>query len=379
MARSNHSAPNAATAMPSSPSHVAPARWRTAAHGAARVQHPGSRSTGPEFSRRSVMFRHLWMSIQYEPSHESTRPHAQPGLSTRPRCSRRLRLVECRAARGRDAWRRAVAGGGWCRFRQDPDAGRPRGAAGAGRRRPAPAAADDVLAPRRSRAGTPRRPPAAAGSGAAQQQPTTATALVRHLPQRGRKAAARTCRQPGPGRGLQRHRPRRRPGAAGPGANPTRSARQRAPFSAGADLPRHPFTHPQQRTTPGRGADRALSVVRRTRSRSAAPVCRLHRGQAGAARARLRRPAAVLASGGARKHDRAGDGHALRPCPGRRIPGHQPAAGRHPARTQAARTRRHGGGRRRAVDLRLSCRRSRQHARLSATFHTTGRGADARA
>ena len=42
---------------------------------------------------------------------------------------------------------------------------------------------------------------------------------------------------------------------------------------------------------------------------------------------------------------------ALRPCAGRRIPGHQPAAGGDPARAEARRPRRHGGRRRRAVDL----------------------------
>ena len=54
----------------------------------------------------------------------------------------------------------------------------------------------------------------------------------------------------------------------------------------------------------------------------------------------------------------------LRPCPGRRVPGHQPAAGRDRARAQAGRPRPHRRRRRRAVDLFLSRRRSAQHPRL---------------
>ncbi len=58
-------------------------------------------------------------------------------------------------------------------------------------------------------------------------------------------------------------------------------------------------------------------------------------------------------------------GAALRPRAGRRIPGHQPAAGDDPPVAEAGRPRPDGGRRRRAVDLRLPRRRGAQHPRLS--------------
>ena len=56
----------------------------------------------------------------------------------------------------------------------------------------------------------------------------------------------------------------------------------------------------------------------------------------------------------------------LRSSAGRRIPGHQPAAGRDRAGAAARRARAHGGRRRRAVDLFVSRRDGAQHSRLSA-------------
>ena len=82
------------------------------------------------------------------------------------------------------------------------------------------------------------------------------------------------------------------------------------------------------------------------------------------ARPRLRRPAALLgrddAGAGARRRDR----RPVRPCPRRRVPGHQPAAGGDPARAEAGRQRPDRGRRRRPVDLRLPRRGGAQHPRL---------------
>ena len=68
-----------------------------------------------------------------------------------------------------------------------------------------------------------------------------------------------------------------------------------------------------------------------------------------------------------RRHRRA-----LRPRAGRRVPGHQPAAGRHPARPQARRPRPDRGGRRRAVDLLVPRRRAAQHPRLPGAVRAAG-------
>ena len=87
----------------------------------------------------------------------------------------------------------------------------------------------------------------------------------------------------------------------------------------------------QQPRAAGAGAGARLPVVRRMGGRAEAPVRRLRRGQAAAARARLRRPAAVLGRDGGRAGARGADRRALRPRAGRRVPGHQPAAGRDPA------------------------------------------------
>ena len=105
-----------------------------------------------------------------------------------------------------------------------------------------------------------------------------------------------------------------------------------AALSAEGHLPVDLLARGQHLRAAGRGAEARLPLVRRMGGRTQAAVRRLRRGQAAAARARLRRPAAVLG----RDDGRAGAGRAgrraLRPRAGRRIPGHQPAAGGHPAR-----------------------------------------------
>ena len=98
---------------------------------------------------------------------------------------------------------------------------------------------------------------------------------------------------------------------------------------------------------------------------SCATVRGLCRGQAAPERARLRRPAALLGadderSGARRRHRRP-----LRPCAGRRVSGHQPAAVLDPAGAEARRPRPHRGRRRCAVDLLVPRRDGAQHPRLS--------------
>ena len=80
--------------------------------------------------------------------------------------------------------------------------------------------------------------------------------------------------------------------------------------------------------------------------------------------ARLRRPAALLARDDERGPHRQVGGPALRPHPGRRVPGHQQAAGRHPARAAAGRAGRHGGRRRCAGYLLVPRRGRGEHPRL---------------
>ena len=72
-------------------------------------------------------------------------------------------------------------------------------------------------------------------------------------------------------------------------------------------------------------------------------------------------------------------GLGLRPRAGRRVPGHQPAAGRDPRRAEARRPRRHRGRRRRAGDLRLPRRGGAQHPRLPRPVRAPGADRHARA
>ena len=106
---------------------------------------------------------------------------------------------------------------------------------------------------------------------------------------------------------------------------------------------------------------------------------RLRCGKAIAAGARFRRPASLLGRHDGHRRARRRSGTALRPCARRRIPGHQSAAGVHRAEAEAGRTRRHGGGRRRAGDLWLPRSDGAQHPRFSRPVHATREGDHARA
>ncbi len=111
------------------------------------------------------------------------------------------------------------------------------------------------------------------------------------------------------------------------------------------------------------------SVVRAVGRGHRQAAARLRRAQVAVQRARLRRPAALLARDDERGPHRQARGRALRPRAGRRIPGHEPAAGRHPARAQARRAGRHGGRRRRPGHLLVPRRRGREHPRLPGSLH----------
>ena len=64
----------------------------------------------------------------------------------------------------------------------------------------------------------------------------------------------------------------------------------------------------------------------------------------------------------------------VRPCAGRRVPGHQPAAGGDPSGAEARRPGRDGGGGRRAGDLRVPGGGGAQHPRLSRRVSSRRRG-----
>ena len=147
----------------------------------------------------------------------------------------------------------------------------------------------------------------------------------------------------------------------------------REPVSRQGHLPRHLLPRRERRGAAGARAGRALPLVRRVGGGAQAPVRRLRPRQAGAERPGLRRPAARLGAGdGGRRASPRMSAVALGPRAGRRVPGHQPAAGAHPAGAEARRARADGGRRRRAVDLRLPRGVGAQHPRLSRRLLAAG-------
>ena len=186
------------------------------------------------------------------------------------------------------------------RFRQDQYAGAPGGAADPERRRSAAHPAADVFAPRRQRDDAPRRQRAAPGDGLAQQPGADQPAVGRHLPQHRRAPAARVRRPHRPGRIVHHPRPRRFRRPDGHGAPRDRPDPDRQALSAEGHLPVDLFAGGQQPRAAGAGAAEHFPVVQRMGSRAEDPVRRLRRRQAGAERARLRRPAAVLVRDGGR-------------------------------------------------------------------------------
>ena len=239
-----------------------------------------------------------WMPVQLRArahANDASPRHAAP----RGASYRGVRRFERRAALGRRAWHRERRRWPAARHRrrrlgQDDDAGVARGAARARRRRSATPAAADLLAPRGAGNGAPRRTPAAPRAGLGVDDGATRVALGRYLPRHRRAAAARTCAADRPARRLHdpRSRRRRRPDGLGPaGARP---GGVKATLPAEGHLPRDLFARRQQPDAAGRRAAPALPLVRALRRGAEGPVSRLCRGQAAAACARLRRPAALL-------------------------------------------------------------------------------------
>ncbi len=136
-------------------------------------------------------------------------------------------------------------------------------------------------------------------------------------------------------------------------------------FPAQGHLPRHLLASRQHAAAAAAHARNGLSVVPRVGGAAHGALPRLRRGQARTAGARLRRPAALLARDDARRRARGRTRRALRPRARRRIPGHERAAGGHPAAAEAGRGGAHRRRRRRAGDLLVPCRDGRQHPRLS--------------
>ena len=214
------------------------------------------------------------------------------------------------------------------RDREDPDAGsspglphRPRGVA-----RPDPAG--DVQSARRR--GDAQEARSAGGSRAGQAD------SGRDLSCRGPPASASPSGIPRPGGGIQRHRSERRPG---PDATDPPGGDRRTRLS-GTRRPPPPIPAPGHARVDllpggelpgqsGRGPAPALSVGPGPGDGHQQCVLGLHGPKAQPPVARLRRPPALLAGGGRGRRSGKSARRGLRPRARRRVPGHQPAAGRH--------------------------------------------------
>ena len=115
---------------------------------------------------------------------------------------------------------------------------------------------------------------------------------------------------------------------------------------------------------------RPLSVVPRRSRGDPRHLPRLHRAQAPSARPRLRRPSPVLEGARDVARHRTAARRDVRSRPGRRVPGHERAAGRHPRGDAAARrsAEPHGRRRRRPGDLRVPRRHREEHPRVPRTL-----------
>ena len=226
----------------------------------------------------------------------------------------------------------------------------------AGTRRPARARpAADVQPPRRPRDARARRAPGRSS----RRRP----GLGRHVP-RGRQSVAphpRSHARPVPR--LHRARSKRRRRRDEPAARGARVRHARAAVPAQGDARADPLPGGQRRREARCGDRASLPVVHRGDRRHPRDLPRLRRTQARATDVGLRRPAAVLEGARRLAADRSAGRRDVRPHPGRRVPGHERAAGRHPRVDAAHRhaAQPHGGRRRRAGDLRVPRRDRAQH------------------
>ena len=150
-------------------------------------------------------------------------------------------------------------------------------------------------------------------------------------------------------------------------------------FPDQGDVPFDLFARRERRGAARAGARQGVSLVRELGGGTEAAVRRLCGGKAAPERARLRRPAALLGAHAGRAGFRGRDRRALRSCAGRRVSGHEPAAGDDPARAEARRTRPDRGRRRRAVDLFVPRRDGAQHPGFPRPFRPAGAHRHARA
>ncbi len=223
--------------------------------------------------------------------------------ASRRSAGRPFPIVERRTAPGGVPWPRrcarrpaAAAHRRRRRLGQDADAGLARGAAGARRRRPAAHPAAELFAPRGRRPAGARRPCAAPGAGLQRHAARARAAVGRHLPRRGCAAAARACRSHRAEPRLHHRRPRRQRRPARPAAPGAGSGDNAQALPDEGQLPGHLFARAQRAGTAGAGAAAALSLVQRMGRRAEDIVPCLRGRKAAPVRARLRRPAAVLAA-----------------------------------------------------------------------------------
>ena len=134
------------------------------------------------------------------------------------------------------------------------------------------------------------------------------------------------------------------------------------------DVPLDLFALRQRRDADRAGHRRIVSMVLGMGDGAQGAVRSLRRSKAEAERARLRRPAALLGANGRRFRPGRRHRRPLRPCPGRRVPGHEPPAILDPAGAQARRPGPDGGRRRRAIDLLVPRRHRAQHPRFPDQF-----------
>ena len=253
------------------------------------------------------------------------------------------------------------------RIRQDQHAGASRRPPDPWGRRSPPHPPPHLLTPCRGRDGAPRRAHLAQGAGRQGRHHDRRAGMGRHVPRRRRAAPSRVRLRARPRPGLHDPRPRglRRPDE--PGAQRPRVRQDGAAIPDQGDVPRDLLALRQRRGAARGGPGAFVPVVRGLGRRPALDLRRLRRGQAGAGRPRLRRPAALLGAERRRSRPRRRDRRSLRPRHGRRVSGHQPPAVLDPAGAEARRARADRRRRRRPVDLSLP----RCHGRNILDFQAT--------
>ena len=292
----------------------------------------------------------------------------------RPQSGAALRRRARRGRPGREH-RRPAAGHRRRRLGQDQHARPPGRAPDRARRRSSPHPAAHLLAARGRRDGAPGRAHRRCGAGRAGGRRAQPHSVVGHLP-RHRRAAAADVRARDRARSRLHHpRPRGLGRPDEPRAPRARALRQGAALPPEGDLPRHLLARRQRRRAAGPSCcGKQFPWCAEWKDELRAPVRGLRRGQAEAARARLRRPAALL--GRADGRARAGGARSARLFDHVLVDEYQDTNALQAAillRPQARRRRPDRGRRRRAGDLRLPRRHRAQHPGLPGALPAAGR------